>query len=127
MNEIECPYCEESFTDDEYYENNQEELYEIECPKCEKNFMVSYEMDPYFTSHKAPCRNGEEHKWKDVCRQPKIIVMNNMPTIELRCEYCDIRKNRNATVEEIIEDCDHYYCNLCHQENCPKRTNKEVE
>lgn len=80
---LECPYCEKEIEDpDDCHDPN--ENYEWECPHCEKNFVFSIEYDPSYSSHKADCLNGGEHKLRPICGAPKWYFAGNY-----RCQDCD--------------------------------------
>jgi predicted esterase YcpF (UPF0227 family) len=108
MNDIECPYCGEYFEDQDYYENEHESLYELECPKCNKIMMCQYTMYPYFESFKAPCKNGGDHKLKEIHGYPDAFFK-----YKRRCEYCNeefiIDKEKyKETIKKYYEELDNY-------------------
>lgn len=82
-----CPYCEEYIEleeNDEHYENYEE----YQCPKCEKHFEVFAEPTiNYHIRGKAPCLNGEDHKWKKRIGYPTWYL-----TGKYLCEYCSAEK-----------------------------------
>jgi len=68
--DIKCPYCNKFLNDNDYWENEPQEIYEKECPHCYKIMMVSYEMNPTFITHDAPCKNGGKHDWVPMTGAP---------------------------------------------------------
>lgn len=93
MDEVQCPYCEketkivsrdlcEGFEEDEFYEEC--------CEHCEKNFLYTASLSYSFSAQKAPCENGEPHKWV------KIGSTSNYHDNFERCDYC--------WIERIIDD-----------------------
>jgi len=96
MEDIECPYCKESF---EYDSDpiGQDEETEIECYACDKSFVVSAHWDVTYSSRKADCLNDGCCTFKDLCRTPFIIAKK----VGQMCSQCGKEKDRDATVEEI--------------------------
>ncbi len=92
MNDLCCPYCDEelgSYVDDCHEPDVQ---YEHQCSKCDKNFVFTIEYYPSFTSNKADCLNGEEHKFEPICGIPREYFKN-----KYRCEDCgkeEVFKNK---------------------------------
>jgi len=91
MNSLHCPYCDEDLGSsvDDYHESDT--YYEHECLKCGKNFTFTISYDPYFSSYKADCLNGEEHDFKEIIGVPKEYFKNRR-----RCSMC----SKEIVVEE---------------------------
>jgi len=90
VSNIECAYCEaDCGVPDE--PGDEGEYEEIECPIYEKSFVyyTSYSVDYY--SEKAPCLNGEEHKWEQIQGIPKEFFEG-----KFRCEYCRAEETRKG-------------------------------
>lgn len=91
MLEAECPYCEKT----NYYELEDLDLDEdainnLECESCEKGFIATvYHTMGLRNEKKAPCLNGEKHKYKKVYRYP-IVVFER---VKVRCEWCSDELN----------------------------------
>lgn len=91
MSDVKCPYCEEMQDIDSEQSREEEVLNEIECYDCEKNFTFMTQITFDYTSYKADCLNGGEHKYKRVHTCPiKYTLMS--------CEDCE--KTREPTLEE---------------------------
>ncbi len=87
MNDLYCPYCDEdlgSHVDDCH---SQDVQYEHQCPKCDKNFVFTIEYYPSFTSNKADCLNGKEHKFEQITGVPKELFKD-----KYRCKDCSEMK-----------------------------------
>ena len=83
MRKIECPYCEED-CDHDPEQNEEDVTYEMECPYCENTFVFTVNYYPSFSAEKAPCLNGEPHKWNKIAGCPEEYFKNKR-----RCEHCD--------------------------------------
>jgi len=90
MDDLECPYCEQTCEPDESGSAEDEEI-EKECPHCGKYFTFFVNYYPSYSSHKAPCLNGEPHKYEPIVGYPKEYYKNRF-----RCKYCG--------KEEIIDN-----------------------
>lgn len=86
MSEIECPYCEKGCG---YPDEHQDEgvPVEMQCPHCNMNFVYYAEYSVDYDSEKAPCLNGEEHKW-----EPMIGVPEEFFKDKYRCKFCQEEK-----------------------------------
>lgn len=89
LDEVECPYCEESFDlnhdDGAYYDESERR--EAECPNCGKISMVNSSCDWSFEAEKADCLNDGEHNWKKMSGVPSEFFVEMY-----RCEHCDEEK-----------------------------------
>ena len=98
MGDLYCPYCEADLGGyvDDCHEQDTE--YEHQCPKCEKNFMFTINYQPMFSSQKAPCLNGGEHEWEEICGLPKEFFID-----KYSCKYCGKKEKIKSTtkVEKI--------------------------
>ena len=83
MSYCECPYCGHNCGDyfDDCHEQDVE--YEHECENCEKNFIFTISYYPSFTESKAPCLNGEGHKFSQICGVPEEAFKD-----KYKCDYC---------------------------------------
>ena len=64
MNEIECPYCEQTseVEPDGEYGTAQHTAHEIECDHCKKNFVFTTVISFDYYPRKADCLNGSPHR-----------------------------------------------------------------
>lgn len=92
MNDVECPYCNEwqEINHDDGYGYTEDEVFQQECSNCEQIFTYTTSVIYSYSSYKAPCQNGGEHKLEGIHGYPKEFFK-----YKKRCEYCD---------EEIIID-----------------------
>lgn len=85
--EITCPYCGNKNIDSwEVGKNvNDGELGTQECDDCGKKFIASRNMSITYTSHPAPCLNGEkEHDWRKMIGVPEEYFKG-----KYRCNICN--------------------------------------
>ena len=86
MDKVTCPYCDKECDidhgDGAFYE--EDKLEEMECEHCDKIFLVTTSIIYHHTGDVCPCKNGEEHKWKQIQGCPMEILEGKE-----RCEYCD--------------------------------------
>ena len=90
MSEIECPYCGADCGED-CEPGDEGELNQRECGECEKLFVYYPQYSIDFYSNKAPCLNGEDHKWRKREGYPTEYFAG-----KYECEWC----NERRTVEE---------------------------
>ena len=95
MSEIECPYCGkgQGYPDEHVSEGIPVEM---ECGDCGKNFVYYTEYSVSYDSYKAPCLNGEEHKWLKITGYPEEVFEK-----QYRCEYCG--QEKKLSDEEIAK------------------------
>lgn len=107
MDDVNCPYCGKDLEvcHDDGYGCEEDELYEYECT-CGKNFVfhvcISFNYSPY----KAPCLNGEPHKYEKVSRVPRVI--NGCEVY--RCKWCNEEEDR---LSECSKECREVGYNAC--------------
>lgn len=93
MDDVVCPYCEESFDlchdDGAYYDENQRE--EAECPNCGKFVMIRSSMSWSHEAEKADCLNDGEHEWHKRYSEVNIKQVPGLAAEE-ECETCDQRR-----------------------------------
>lgn len=96
MSDIECPYCgyEQEINHDDGYGFEEDVKHEQECLSCKRNFAYTTSILFLYEAAKAPCMNGEEHKFKPTKTAPKWRS-------SMVCEYCGER--RKPTDEEKIK------------------------
>lgn len=108
MDTVICPYCEEeceiNHDDGAFYK--EDELEEMECSHCEKTFLVRTNITYYYEGEKCPCKNGEEHDWKDSRGYPKEHFIGKQ-----RCSYCDEERD-TLSAEERKKTMDDYFKKL---------------
>lgn len=82
--DIECPYCgkEQDIDHDDGYGYDENETYEQEC-ECGKTFVYNTSIMFHYAVYKAPCKNGGNHKWKQIIGAPRAYFVGCD-----RCEYC---------------------------------------
>ena len=92
MDNIECPYCKESYELD--YESdafaNEGEAEEEECPNCGKMFMVTASILWCFESEKADCLNDGKHNWEQMTGSPSEHFVGRF-----RCSNCYREEHRD--------------------------------
>lgn len=98
--EIECPYCLNEQTWDDYYETEEEEeaIDEIQCNTCNKYFAATWSQGSVILeAEKAPCMNGGDHNLK------KFFSSSHDSCF--RCEYCDYeeRGELNEVTKEMLK------------------------
>ena len=83
MNDTECPYCgkDVEICTDDGYGCAEDEIYEQQCGNCDKNFTFTISYSVTYYPEKAPCLNGERHKYKATCTYPKRYT-------KMRCADC---------------------------------------
>lgn len=86
MSHIECPYCEADCGIPDEHEDAGVSV-QMECESCHKNFVYYAEYSVDYYSDKAPCLNGEEHKWEQIIGAPREYFIDRY-----RCKYCDEEK-----------------------------------
>ena len=86
MNDVECPYCEEQveINHDDGYGYEEGKTYEQECSHCGKTFVYTTGIIFVYTTGIAPCKNGENHEWKQVHGLPIGYQSNRH-----QCKWCD--------------------------------------
>lgn len=82
MEDVTCNYCKHEF-DVELDDEEPNSLFAYDCPNCEKTLMIMYELDCRFHSYEAPCKNGGEHLYEDMCGAPSWYFAGKK-----RCKYC---------------------------------------
>lgn len=89
MDDIECPYCNKSFDicNDDGHGTEDGTTYEEQCPHCEKYFVFTSSIMFHYSPEKAPCLNGEPHKYKKVVGFPEEAFKDLF-----RCEYCAVER-----------------------------------
>jgi hypothetical protein len=95
MSEIECPYCGEGCG---YPDEHQDEgvPVEMQCPHCDKNFVYYAEYSVDYDSEKAPCLNGEEHKWEPIIGAPEEFFKD-----KYRCKFC--QEERKIEKKDVVQ------------------------
>lgn len=80
-----CPYCTEQIeiNHDDGYGYQEDEIYEQECHHCGNIFTYTTATIYYYTLDKCPCKNGSDHKLKEIHGFPKEFFK-----YKRRCEYC---------------------------------------
>ena len=93
MKDVTCPYCghEMEVCRDDGFACEEDILYRQECPNCEKEFVLTVEYSWSYSSFKADCLNGGEHKWRPLITCPKEYT-------QMRCDDCG--EERQPTEEE---------------------------
>lgn len=93
MNRLECPYCKYLMDDpDDCYE--QDRVYEWQCEDCEKYFCFTIEYSRLYYERKAPCLNGEPHKYQMTTTYPRKYS-------KMECVDCG---DRRAPTQKEFED-----------------------
>jgi uncharacterized Zn-finger protein len=83
VKDIDCPYCgtDQEINHDDGQGYAEDETHEQECSDCGKTFVFTTRIMFLYEAEKAPCLNGEEHKYKSLpgsCYPDRKV-----------CEYCD--------------------------------------
>ena len=92
--DIECPYCNklQKIIYDDGFGCSEDEVYHDECENCGKNFVFTTGIIFTHSSSKADCLNGEEHRYRPTCTNPKEYT-------KMRCADCG--ETRTCTEEEM--------------------------
>lgn len=92
-----CPYCDTKvrINHDDGYGFEEDETYEQECYKCEKVFTYTTMVAYMYSPQKAPCLNGEPHRWKQMIGVPEEYFENRE-----RCEWCDEEREKPCKEDE---------------------------
>ena len=96
MTSVDCPYCgkEVGINHDDGYGYEEGEVYEQECEHCGKTFVYTTGILYVYHPEKAPCKNGEEHSWKDVQGYPSGYQSNWHI-----CEWCNKKELKDETLK----------------------------
>lgn len=95
MSKAECPYCgeDQEINHDDGYGYEEGETYEQDCHSCGNTFAYTTSISFSYDTTKAPCMNGEDHKWRPTATAPKWHT-------KMACEYCDERREM-ADAEKV--------------------------
>lgn len=87
MNDIECPYCDvmQEINHDDGYGYAEDETFQQECDDCGKTFTFTTSISFYYSTEKADCLNGSDHKFKPTETYPKRCT-------RMKCEMCDCER-----------------------------------
>ena len=96
MGDVWCPYCDsmEEINHDDGYGYSEDRTYSQECSSCDKTFTYSTSIMYHYDVDKAPCLNGEDHKWGITMTIPRFFC-------KMRCEWCD--EERELTEDEKVK------------------------
>jgi DNA-directed RNA polymerase subunit RPC12/RpoP len=88
-NDVRCPYCGEwqKINHDDGYGYEEDGKFVQECGDCDKIFIYTTQISFGYEAEKAPCQNGDDHKWK------AIVSTYHPPGMRRHfCEYCSEKK-----------------------------------
>ncbi len=96
MNDVICPYCneEQEICHDDGYGYDESKTHNQECGDCGKTFTYTTSISFYYEAEKAPCLNGESHKWNNIAGFPNGYFSNRQ-----RCKWCDKEEIRDKTLK----------------------------
>jgi len=88
MDDVDCPYCGkgQEICHDDGVGYDESKTHDQQCSDCDKYFAYTTSIIYHYEAEKAPCMNGEDHKWKPVWNPPPC-----WPDWVV-CEYCDTGK-----------------------------------
>lgn len=91
--DVDCPYCGEpqEINHDDGAGYQEDTLHQQMCGDCRRNFTFTTAILYSYTSYKADCLNGEEHKWEPTHTHPSFMT-------KMRCPDCE--EERELTEEE---------------------------
>jgi hypothetical protein len=100
MSDTNCPYCgaEIEINHDDGYGYEEDLRHEQECHACEKMFVFTTYTLFNYTTFKADCLNGSDHKLRPSITYPRQYT-------RMECVHCDY--HRACTPDElrtILED-----------------------
>ena len=98
--DIVCPYCfrEQEINLDDGRGTNENELDEQDCIHCDKTFIYSTSISYLYEARKAPCLNGEKHKYQITHTFPFEFA-------KMECSICEHRRQlTKAEYQKLIED-----------------------
>lgn len=101
MNDLYCPYCEESQTinHDDGYGYDENEMHFQDCKDCNKTFGYETAIIYHYEPVKVPCQNeAADHRWKASFTFP-------VDSSFMRCADCqEIRKPTQSEQAQIEKD-----------------------
>lgn len=72
MNDTDCPYCGANvfINHDDGYGYEEDEIHHQECGKCKKTFSFTTSISFHYSTYKAACLNGGEHRYEETKTYP---------------------------------------------------------